>query len=133
MMKLDNENLNREGFVMLKKWLENRNAGKSFADYFLEYGYETIGIYDAGELGKILYDEIRDSAVQVKYFVDRNAEGIRSVDGIPVITLAQIEEMEEVDALLVSPIVNYDTVCKILAERVPKLRVMAFRDAVFEF
>lgn len=118
---------------MLKKWLENRNAGKSFADYLLEYGYKTIGIYDAGELGKILYDEIGDSDVQVKYFVDRNAEGIGSVDGIPVITLAQIERMEEVDALLVSPIVNYDAVCKILAERVPKLRVMAFRDAVFEF
>ena len=28
MRKLENENLSHDGFVMLKRWMENRNAGK---------------------------------------------------------------------------------------------------------
>lgn len=132
-MNLENPNLNQEGFIMLKKWLENRNAGKTFTDYFHQYGYHTIGIYDAGDLGRILYDEIRDSDIQVKYFIDRNWEGLGSIEGIPVIDLGKIGEMEEVDALIVSPVVSYDAVCRILADKAPRLRILAFRDAVFEF
>ena len=132
-MTLENENLNKEGFVTLKKWLENRNRGKTFADYFHEYGYQSIAIYDAGELGRLLYDEINDSDIGVKYFIDRNAEGIKEIDGIPVIILSQIGGMEEVDVLLVSPVVNYDAVCRLLAESEPEIRTLAFRDAVFEF
>ncbi len=132
-MTLENENLNKEGFVTLKKWLENRNRGKTFADYFHEYGYQSIAIYDAGELGRLLYDEIKDSDIGVKYFIDRNAEGIKEIDGIPVIILSQIGGMEEVDVLLVSPVVNYDAVCRLLAESEPEIRTLAFRDAVFEF
>ena len=87
MRKLENENLSHDGFVMLKRWMENRNAGKTFADYIHEYGYRTLGIYDAGELGRLLYEEIKDSDITVKYFVDRNAEGLGKIEGIPVACL----------------------------------------------
>lgn len=133
MLDLENKNLNREGFTLLKRWLENRNAGKTFVDYFHEYGYRSIAIYDAGELGRLLYDEVKDSDIQVKYFVDRNAEGLRNIDGIPVILLRQIGEAEDVDALLVSPVVNYDVLCRAVAELAPTLRMLALRDAVYEF
>lgn len=132
-MILENENLSKEGFVMLKKWLENRNRGKTFVDYFHEYGYQSIAIYDAGDLGRLLYEEVKESDIMVKYFIDRNAEGIKEIDGIPVILFSQIDRMEEVDVLLVSPVVQYDVVCQMLAERMPALRTLAFRDAVFEF
>ena len=132
-MNLENKNLNRDGFITLKRWLENRNAGKTFVDYFHEYGYQTIAIYDAGELGQILYGEITGSDIAVKYFVDRNAEGLQNIDGIPVILLSQIKEVDEVDALLVSPVADYDAVCRVLSELSPRLRVLAFKDAVYEF
>lgn len=133
MRKLENENLSRDGFGMLKKWLENRNAGKTFVDYFHEYGYQTLAVYDAGDLGRLLYEEIRDSDLAVRYFVDRNAEGLRNIDGIPVILPSQIQKMEEVDVLVISPIVDYDAVCRLLAEEMPKIRTLSLREAVFEF
>ncbi|MCI8374271.1 MAG: hypothetical protein HFI29_02375 [Lachnospiraceae bacterium] len=132
-MKLENENLHKDGFTTLKKWMENRNAGKTFVEYFHEYGYKTIGIYDAGDLGRMLYEEVKDSDITVKFFVDRNAEGIGSIDGIPVIFFSQISEVEEADVLLVSPIVNYEAVNRILSEKGVTLRTMSFKDAVFEF
>ena len=58
---------------------------------------------------------------------------MRTVDGIPVVLLRDIKKMEEVDALLVSPIVNCDALCKVLSKEVPEIRVFALRDAVYEF
>lgn len=130
---LENKNINREGFTMLKRWLENRNAGKTFVDYFHWCGWKTIAIYDAGEIGRLLYGEIKDSDIAIKYFVDRNAEGLKSVDGIPVILLPDIGKMEEVDILVVSPAVNYDMFCRAVAEYAPRLRTLPLRDAVYEF
>lgn len=133
MRKLENENLSHDGFVMLKRWMENRNAGKTFADYIHEYGYRTLGIYDAGELGRLLYEEIKDSDITVKYFVDRNAEGLGKIEEIPVVSLPQIAEMEEVDALIVSPVVNYDVLCALLADHLPGMRTLSLKEAVYEF
>lgn len=130
---LENNNLNREGFTMLKRWLENRNAGKTFVDYFHQCGCKTIAIYDAGEIGRLLYGEIKNSDIEIKYFIDRNAEGLKDVDGIPVILLPHIGKMEEVDILVVSPIVNYEMFCKAVTRYVPELRTLPLRDAVYEF
>ena len=57
----DNENKNAflDGYLVMKKWIENRNAGKTFVDYFHECGYSRIAIYDATDIGKLLYDEIK--------------------------------------------------------------------------
>lgn len=133
MRKLENENLSRDGFAMLKRWMENRNAGKTFVDYLHEYGYKTLGIYDAGELGRLLYEEIKASDLKVRYFVDRNAEGLKVIEGIPVIYLSEISKMEEVDVLIISPIVDYEAVCQILSEEAPKLQTLSLKEAVYEF
>ncbi len=133
MRKLENENLNRDGFAMLKRWMENRNAGKTFADYFHECGYRTIGICDAGEIGRLLYEEIKNSDIVVRYFADRNAEGLRMIDKVPVVPLSRIPDMEEVDVLVISPIMDYDAVCSLLAEKDPAIRTLSLKEAVYEF
>lgn len=133
MQNLDNTNSDRDCFVTVKRWLENRNQNKTFGDYFHQYGYQTIAIYGAGDLGRLLYEEIRGTDVAVKYFVDRNAEGLHEVDGIPVITVPEISGMEEVDALVITPIGNYDAICRTLAGQVPEMRTLSLREAVYEF
>lgn len=119
-------------FIVAKRWLENKNAKKSFAEYFQQCGYRTIGIYGAGDMGKLLYEEIKESDIQVKYFVDRNGEGIHDIDGIPVITVSHLDEMDEVDVVVVTFSTTYDTMCKMLSKYVPEIRTLSIRDAVFE-
>lgn len=133
MQKLDNANSDRDCFVTVKRWLENRNQNKTFGDYFRRYGYQTIAIYGVGDLGRLLYEEIRETDIAVKYFVDRNAEGIHEVDGIPVITISEISGMEDVDALIITPIGNYDAICRTLARQAPEMRTLSLREAVYEF
>ncbi len=133
MYKLDNANRDRDCFTTLKRWLENRNQNKYFSDYFYQYGYRTISIYGAGDLGRLLYEEIKGTDIIVKYFVDKNAEGIHQVDGIPVYTLSEAVFAEETDVLVVTPIGNYDEICKVLAEQMPWMRTLSLREAVYEF
>ena len=124
MAELNNINSDYECFVTLKRWLENRNQNKTFSDYFHEYGYQKIAIYGVGDLGKLLYEEIKDSDVEVKYFVDRNAEGIREMDKISVVTIEEMGNMEDVDALVITPVGNYDAICRVLADQMPEMRTI---------
>ncbi len=129
----DNKNYENEGFVTMKKWLENRNAGKSFVDYFNDYGYKKVAIYGAGDLGRLLYEEIKNSDIKVCYFVDRNGEGMLETEGIRVITFDKIKDMPEVDVIVITSIGNYDAISKALAIEVPELSTINLREAVFEF
>lgn len=131
--ELENKSAANDTAATLKRWLENRNAGKTFADYFREYGCHTIAIFDAGELGRLLYDELKDSEIEVRYFVDRNAEGIGEIDNIPVVMIKELGDMPEVDIIAVSPVYNYEEVLKLLIGINKEIRTIAFKEAVYEF
>ena len=136
MSDIENKNLYFDGYMTMKKWLENRNQGKTFAEYFKECGYKTVAIYEITDMGKLLYDEIKDSDIEVAYFVDRNAEGLREVDGIPVIMLQDVSKMQKsrpADILVVSPVVDYNKITKALAHFAPELPTMYIKDVVYEF
>jgi glutamyl-tRNA reductase len=113
--------------------MENRNAGKTFVDYFAEYGCQNIAIFDAGEIGRLLYEEIKNSNVKVLYFIDRNAEGMNNVDGIPVVMINEIGNMPEVDIVVVSTIFNYEEVLRLLLGINPEITSISMKDAVYEF
>ncbi|MEY8480690.1 hypothetical protein AALD74_02400 [Lachnospiraceae bacterium 48-21] len=129
---MDNAAIAREDFALMKRWLENKNAKKSFADYFHQCGYQTIAIHGAGDIGRLLYEEVKESDIQVKYFVDRNGEGIHEIDGIPVITISQIGEMEDVDIVVITFINSYDTMSRRLARYVPEIRTLSIKEAIYE-
>lgn len=129
---MDNASIARENFAFMKRWLENKNAKKSFADYFHQCGYQTIAIQGAGDIGRLLYEEVKESDIQVKYFVDRNGEGIHEIDGIPVITISRIGEMEDVDIVVITFINSYDAMSRMLAGYVPEIRTLSIKEAIYE-
>lgn len=130
---LENDNNHWDSFITMKRWLENRNKGKLFQDYFRECGYKKIAIYGAGDIGRLLYEEVKESDIEILYFVDRNAEGIRAIDDIPVITLQDVSNMENVDVLVITPIGNYNEICRALINFIPEMATISIREAVYEF
>ena len=127
-----NNNVHLDSFNTLKRWLENRNKGKTLDEYFKSYGYKTIGIYGAGDLGNLVYEELKNSDIEIAFFVDRNAEGLHEVDTIPVISVSEISSAKKVDVLLITPIGNYEEISKSLAVTNPELPTMSLREAVYE-
>lgn len=130
--ELWNPNTDRDTATLLKRWLENRNAGLSFADYLLECDYNQVTIWDAGEIGRLLYHELYGTQVQINMFIDRNAEGIHAINGIPVYPLSQVKQISVESVSLVSTIFNFPEIQRLLLDTNPKLRSIYLKDAVYE-
>ncbi len=133
MYKLLNPNYQNDAISMMKRWLENKNNGKTFAEFFHKYGCKSVIIIDAGEIGRILYKEIKDSDIKVVCFFDRNAEGMRLVENTPVYSFGSINNIPKVDMIIVSPVYSYDDVNRMLIRVNSSIRSMSMKDAVYEF
>lgn len=132
-MEFANPNSERDTILLLKRWLENKNHNRSFADYFVECGYDSIGICDAGDIGKILYDEIKSCPkIKVKWFIDKNAEGIGNIEGKPVRMMKDIFNLPAVDIVCISPIYDYESLSNYLFKDNPQISTLSLKDAAYE-
>lgn len=101
-------------YAMLNEWLSIRQEGSSLARIFAESGYKEIAIYGMGEMGQRLYEELKDTDIVVKYAVDQNAAFLYSE-----LDLKKPEEdLEPVDAVIVTAVFDFDKIKGELAGRV---------------
>lgn len=117
----------KEFYDVLVQWVSLKQEGKSLASYFEENNYKTVAIYGMKELGERLYDELRNSDIEVKYIIDKNADAIYSE--IDVIT--PDEKLPKVDVIVVTAIHYYDEIEEMLTEKV-NYPVVSLEDIVFE-
>jgi len=120
------------GFEMMKRWMENRNAGKILAKYFIDHNYKRVAIYGAGDLGKLLYAELRDYEIEIVYFVDINSESLSDINGIPVILFEEINSYDSVDAFIITLLGNFDEICGYLMHVAPEVAAISLGTAVYE-
>lgn len=116
----------------LRRWLENRNQNKLIGDFLVENDYKNIVIYGAGDMGHLLYDEIKNAGIRILCFVDKNAETINQVDAIPVITFEHLEYDDRIDIVIVSTVKIQDSIISLFAERMPMLPTISLRDIVYQ-
>ncbi|MCI8769707.1 MAG: hypothetical protein HFH73_00955 [Lachnospiraceae bacterium] len=100
-------------YSLLVQWFELRQKGKKLEQFFIENGYQVIAIYGMGELGKCLYEELKDiQGVEIKYGIDQESAycgelEIRSLDDL----------LPDVDAIIVTPIFAYNEIEEILRQK----------------
>ena len=88
----------------LMKWLKNKISGKSLGQRLLEMDISKVAIYGANELGKMVYNDIKESGVLVECFVDKNADKYSSsAEEIPVIKPSEISLLEKESYVLITP------------------------------
>ncbi len=104
----------RSFYYIYNQWLAIHQRGKSLIDYFERKGYKTVAIYGMKELGERLYDELKDSNIEVKYIIDKNADNIYA--DIDIIT--PDEELKPVDAIIVTATYYFDEIEEMLCEKV---------------
>ncbi len=104
----------REFYGVLTQWVELKQAGKSLEEYFEHYGYRSVAIYGMKELGELLYDELKESKVEIKYVIDKNIDYIYTeVPGVK-----PDEPMEMVDVVVVAAISYFPSIKKDLEKKV---------------
>lgn len=114
-------------YHVLVQWLAIKQEGKSLASFFIENDYKTIAIYGMKELGERLFDELKDSGVEVKYIIDKNADAMYA--DVDIIT--PDEFLEEVDAIVVTAIHYFGEIEEMLEEKVD-YPILSLADIVFD-
>lgn len=90
----------------LAKWIELKQDGKSLVPFFKKYGYQTIAIYGMHYIGERLYRELEDSGIEVKYAIDQ----YRNVTETNVVVKKMDDNLEAVDAVIVTPVFYFNTI-----------------------
>ena len=104
-----------------------KQEGKSLVAFFEQNDYKTVAIYGMKELGERLYDELKDTGIEVKYMIDKNADTIYA----DVDVVEPEDTLEEVDVIVVTAIHYFDEIEEALAEKID-CPVISLEDIVFE-
>lgn len=86
-------------YYLFDKWFTLREQGINIDQYLLQQNINTVAIYGCGPFGKHLAQELEESKIEVRYFIDQNQNlkhakyEVKSLD----------EPMEKVDAVIVTP------------------------------
>lgn len=114
-------------YSMLNQWLALKQQGKTLEKYFIDNNYKTIAIYGMGEMGKRLYDELKDTSIKVKYAIDKEASSIYS----ELEVVDKDERFEEVDAIVITATFAYSEIERELREKI-NFSIISLDDVVYE-
>lgn len=114
-------------YNMLNEWLYLKQNGTSLDTYFKKNDYNSIAIYGMGEMGNRLYDELKQSNIEVKYVIDKNATSVYS----ELEVLDPEEEFPEVDAIVVTATFAFDEIENSIENKV-NCPIVSLEDVVYE-
>lgn len=98
-------------YELVSQWLISKNQSKNILDYFIKKDIKKISIYGMGTLAELLYEEIKETDIEISYFIDRNTQELcYGLDNISIVDLDDIVNQEKVDAIIVTPIFDYDDI-----------------------
>ena len=122
----DNYSKFKEFYEFLIQWLTIKQNGKSLAEYLEKNEYHSVAIYGMKELGQRLYEELKDSGIEIKYIIDKNAQEVYA--DVPVVTPDAIPEA--VDVIIVTAIHYFDQILEDLSSKVD-YDVISIEDMVY--
>lgn len=115
-------------YCVCRNWLATNNLNRPVCNYFNKLGYKKIAIYGLGEIGNLLQEEIQKNNIEISYAIDQNAENISS--SIPII-LPNSDDYNEVDAVIVTSIFEYQSIKSLLETKV-KCPIISIEEVILE-
>ena len=122
----DFSNKHLEMIKLYDQWFATKQEGKSVADYLKSEGIKTVAIYGMSFMGQRLYEELKDTDVEVKYGIDKNWNKIYADIDI----VAPEDELEEVDAIIVTAFCFFNEIEESLVEKTDS-RILSLDDLVY--
>lgn len=114
-------------FLMMNQWVKVKQEGKNLADFFNKNNYKTIAVYGMSYAGERLCEELKDSNIEIKYAIDKNASSLYSDVNI----LSPEDTLEEVDAIIVTPIFFMDEIEDMLSQKMD-CPIISLEDILYE-
>ena len=114
-------------FQMMNRWVKVKQEGKNLSQYFEVNNYKNIAIYGMGYAGETLIDELKNTNTNVRYGIDKNADSLYSE--VDIVTME--DELENVDAIVVTAITFFDEIAEKLEEKVD-CPIISLEDILYE-
>ena len=114
-------------FQMMNQWVKVKQEGKNLALYFEKNEYKKIAIYGMSYAGETLMDELKDTGVIVAYAIDKNVDSIYA----DVDVMSMDDELESVDAVVVTAITFFDEIEENLSEKMD-CPIISLEDILYE-
>lgn len=72
---LENNRQEKNISNLLMRWIGIKQSGRSIENFFLNNNYRSIAIYGFGDLGKLFFNELRNSKVpRIVAVIDKNVD-----------------------------------------------------------
>lgn len=114
-------------WVLLDKWLLLKERNVHFAQYFQRYRIEKIAIYGMGMMGRHLYEELKESDVEVCYGIDQQGQLLSN----EILIYKPEDDWPKVDAVVVAVTYGYEElVSRLQLKHIGK--VMLLNDVIGE-
>lgn len=118
-------------YELTNQWIMNKNKNKDIARYFVENNIKTIAIYGMGTLCELFFEDIKKTDIKVSYFIDKNVDELYyGLDNISVIGIDDIRNQENVDAIIITPIFDYESILQDLQDI--DTRIISLEDIIYE-
>lgn len=119
----------------LRVMQEIRQKNLSVSTFFTEKNLKNIAIYGAGTVGNILFEEIHKE-VNVKYFIDKNLQGM--AHDVPIVKPEDVKYFENIDAIVISPYIEHthiesklSSLTSILTVSIDEIIGSVYKDEIF--
>ena len=114
-------------FLLMNQWVKVKQDGKKLSSFLEEKGYKKIAIYGMSYVGETLLNELREGTIQTVYVIDKQADGIYT----DLKVVSPEEYLEEVDAIIVTPITFFEDIKRMLETRVG-CPIISIEDILFK-
>lgn len=113
--------------LLFNQWMITKQEGKTITTFFTNNGYKKIAIYGMSYVGERVYDELKNSDIEVVYGIDKNADSLYSEIEI----LHVNDDLPEVDAVVVTPVFFFEEIREQLCEKM-QCPIISFEDILYE-
>lgn len=114
-------------YLMMNQWVKIKQEGKNLSSYFEQNDYKKIAVYGMSYAGERLLEELKNSNIEVKYGIDKNADSIYA--DVDMVTME--DTLEEVDAIVVTAITFFDEIEEKLSDKIT-CPILSLEDILYE-
>lgn len=93
--------------------LWERGSERQLKKFFCKYNIESVAIYGMGKAGKILYDELKKTSVEVRYAIDQNPN--RKYKDLQIVSPKS--DLPEVDLVIITALYEYNAIARELRKK----------------
>lgn len=98
--------------IVMRNWLALFTRGKSLINFFLENKIRSVAIYGCGILGNLLYHELKNYNIEIKFCIDKTVTNFHEFN---VISPEKLKESDKVDMVIIALSQFDESVYKLLS------------------